>query len=432
MTSVVILLISLMLLFIVLWRIEKDFLSPSILIVISFIAGVVLLINGHNRLEIKTISNETVLLLFLGILAFIAGGVVSKNNKNNKRFYNAFNNPKPINITIKHYILFTIYSAVTAYIQFRHEMNYVGFAGTFTEIVSEFRNDAVAVESTVSKNEWVNINSRIVFALQPLLIFTILYNKIICKKRITRPAILLLCAFIYTASVFVMAGSRGRLFSFFFHILFSAVICYNFSGGTSEKKTLLGNKIMVKVGIFLILIGIPLFYFSGALQGKNYEDKSVFEPAENYFSVGIIHLDHTITSSTYKSEHFGQWSFSGFYSFLNKTGEKYKNYDILPFYGRYGNTVTIFGRWYQDFNVIGVIIMAFLTGFIFSKVYNKMLYANNIRDAFFYSVFFVFLINRIVMACYDDWIREFVSINCIFQIIVLICSIKYISNKFLK
>ena len=428
MFPLVFLLVCLIVLLILLWVVlYEDILSPAVLLHISFIGAILLLLKGAERLGIKSYSYETSFLFLVGIISFTLGGIICAlfGNRNKVRPYSGMRNPQPVVIYDYVYVAFTVFTAIVAYVQFRHEVAHVGFAGAFTEIVSNYRDEAVM--EGVEANPFVSLTSRIVFALQPLIIFLTFYNRIVCNKKSGNLFVLIPCFFVYLLSVFVIAGSRGRIFTILFQVLFALSICYNFKGRIDENNVLAGNKIWFKFALPIILLGIPLFYYVGVIQGKRYSEMSLFEPVENYFSYGLIHLNHTVETGVYEVKDFGGWSFAGFYSALNKIGADYPFYDSIPFYERYGNTLTIFGRWYQDFNIIGVIIMSIIVGYFFFFVYYKMIYARNNTSAIKNSVLYVFFMGTIIMASYDDWVKGLLTINGIFQVIFLYAVLLWIT-----
>lgn len=433
MFPLVFLFICLVVLLIVIWAVlYKDVLSPAILLHLSFIGAILLLIKGAERLEIKSFSYETAFLLLMGIVSFTLGGIMCSLIQNDRRRpYSGLKNPQPLIVNDYLYVAFVSFATIVAYVQFKHEVAYVGFAGTFTEIVSKFRDDAVM--EGVEPNPFVALGSRMIFALQPLLIFLTLYNKIVCKQNFGKLIVLIPCILVYIVCIFIIAGSRGKIFTILFQILFALSICYNLAGFgkgiTTDGKTLAGNKIWFKVALLVFFIGIPTFYYVGVVQGKRYSEMSLFEPVENYFSYGLIHLNHTVETGVYEVKDFGGWSFPGLYSALNKFGADYPFYDSVPFYSRYGNTLTLFGRWYQDFNIIGVAIMSLFVGYFFSFVYYKMIYAKDKESIIRNSTFYIFFMPTILMASYDDWVKSLLAINGFFQIFFLYIVILIIKNS---
>ncbi len=432
------------------WRVFKgDILAPVILIHFSFIGAALLLLSGAERLEIKDFSYETTFILITGIEMFSFGSLLYRIpflKRGTTYLKDTRIAPSQVawdgGVSIMVYILFVLFSALVAYVQFKHEVAYVGYAGAFTEIVSDFRDDSVMLG--VPQNPFVSLGLRIIFVIQPILLFLTFYKKIVCGNQLKYSFLLFLLLIIYAACMFIMAGSRGRIFSILFQIMFVLAICYNLPKSHGNLKQTCskhrgkhgipfsydGSKILVKSGLIVALIGIPAFYWVGVLQGKKYSEMTLFEPVENYFSYGLIHLDYIVRTSVYEPKDFGGWSFAGFYGLLNKLGADYPDYDHLPFYGRYGNTLTLFGRWYNDFGIGGVIIMSFIVGCFFSWIYYKMIYSRNLRTFIRYAIAYVFFMDIIMMASYDDWVKSKLTLNGAFQITLLFICLKYIVKKF--
>lgn len=124
---------------------------------------------------------------------------------------------------------------------------------------------------------------------------------------------------------------------------------------------------------------------------------------------------------------------SGIYSVLNKMNLIFTgSYDFFPFYKNYGNTVTIFGRWFVDFGLTGLVIMSYLSGLFYSYIYYRLKYTPSRKMAVRYSCLYIFLYSAIIMASYDDWVRSVMTLNGIFQIIILMFMENRVYKKYIK
>lgn len=209
------------------------------------------------------------------------------------------------------------------------------------------------------------------------------------------------------------------------------MFCYIICAQVRKNKGKYKNKWKRNLLLSILLI-IPIFYYVGLISGRDYEKFSAFESVENYFAVGLFRINNFINGENIPSEHWGQWSFSGLYSLMNKLGGKYGDYDFFPFYGIYGNTSTLYGRWYIDFGIIGVCILSLWNGFLYSFFYYKMKYAKNGKEAFVFSSIYVHMMGTILMAGYDDWTRGFYTLNGIFQFLLVVLVSKWLYKKHLK
>lgn len=425
------------------WYLSKyDVLSPSVLICASFIGGTTMYILGSKRLQAPEFTLQTTMYLLTGIVVFMFGCETCKLFVKTTRKYSdikqyvAFSGDvaKPINLPQYVYVVFLILVGITTALQIYHVKRMVG--GSIISALSIYREESLLEGRT--GNSLVNLLSRIVYGVQPVLLFVICYNKYIAKKKSKHPILLGIGMVLYMASLYLISGSRGKIFSVFFQLLFAATLTLNYGGNiqrssvrTNKKR---GNRFWLKAVILIAAIGIPLFYYGGVIGGRNYSQISAFQSVENYFSYGLIRINLIISKlNSVSSENWGQWSFPGVYSLLNKMQlVSTKSFDFFPFYKNYGNTVTIFGRWYVDFGLAGMVVMSYISGIFYSYFYCRLKYTSSKKMATHYSCLYIFLYSAIIMASYDDWVRSVITLNGIFQIAVLVILEKIIYKRYIK
>ncbi|MBU5477621.1 oligosaccharide repeat unit polymerase [Eubacterium sp. MSJ-13] len=425
------------------WNLSKhDILSPNVLICASFIGGSTMYILGSSRLQVQDFTFTTTVYLIIGLVLFIVGCefckliVKSTRKYSDSRQYMAFNDNdiNPIKLPTYFYFVFALLVIFTAVLQTYYIKKMVG--GSIISALSIYRSETL-VEGN-NGNTLVKLLSRIIYGIQPVLLFVICYNKCIAKKKFRYPLFICVAAILYMALLYLIDGSRGKIFSVFFQYLFAFTLSLNYGGSISKRyvssSKRRGNRFWIKAVILIAAVGAPLFYYGGVIGGRNYSQISAFQSVENYFSYGLIRINLIISKvNNVASENWGQWSFSGIYSLLNKMHlVSGVSYDYFPFYKNYGNTITIFGRWYVDFGVCGIIVMAFITGIFYSYFYYRLKYTPSRKTAAYYSCLYVFLYSAVIMASYDDWFRSVITLNGIFQIVILRLIIKWIYKKYIR
>lgn len=439
MIEVVVLYVSLYLLLIVAWGVfERDVLSPSLLVCASFIIGVTFYLLGEKRMTAPELKFSTVMLILGGVITFMVFEKLSRGLVRSVFHFPGslkYKGLKNIDGLIKFneykylfWIMLTM--VIVAIVQLQHMTEYVG-SGNFTTIFSTYRTDSL--NDNVLASGFVNLVSRIVYGVIPVYLFMLFYKRVVCKIKFKHPIVLGISGIVYMGLLFIVSGARGRLFIFIFQLLASITICLNFSEDNNSYKVTpkKGNKFWIRTVLVIAIIGIPLFYYGGVVGGKKYSEITAFQSVCNYFSYGFIRFNIIVRDGFAESTHFGQWSFSGVYSLLNKVGGNYGDYDFFPFYGMYGNTATIFGRWYVDFGTIGVFTMSAITSILYSSIYYVLKFTTNPKRAVIYSVIYVFLISNIIMASYDDWVRNITAINTMFQLFVLIIVTSMVYKKYI-
>lgn len=138
----------------------------------------------------------------------------------------------------------------------------------------------------------MSLLSRVIYGIQPVLLFSMFYNKYIAKRKFRHPVLGGVAMVIYMMALYLISGSRGKVFAVFFQVLFAVTLTLNYGGNifrdhfrSGEKK---GNKFWIKAVVIIAVIGIPLFYYGGVIGGRNYSQISAFQSVENYFSYGLI------------------------------------------------------------------------------------------------------------------------------------------------
>ena len=428
--------ISLFILFGFAWlQSKRDVMSPSVLLCVSFVLGTTLYLLGSKRTTIDELTFPTVMLILSSILLFIVVEGITRffikgtHHYSDKQTYSAFQVPENFKLELKnsYLVILIILMLITAFIQVAVIRDYSG-SGSLASMMSVYRTDSLMADAP--KNVFVDIFSRVVYGITPLFLFSLFYKKYVCNEKFKNIVLLAICAILYVVSIFLISGARGRVFSFLFQAIASIILCMKFGNKRiGRERTYKGGRNWLKTVVLVAIIGVPLFYYGGVFAGKDYTQVTPFQSVSNYFSYGLIRLNLIVKEGFTASENFGQWSFPGIYSLLEKFGMEYKNYDIFPFYGMFGNTVTIFGRWYVDFGVIGVYVMTAVVSLLYSTIFYKLKFSKSSRIAFMYSLIYIFLIGNILMASYDDWVRNLTAINTIVQIVVLIISGRYVYGK---
>lgn len=401
---------------------RKDVLSPGVMINLSFIGALFLFVLSMDRFGIKNLSAETIFLLISATAAFMFGNALGKLKKHKTIAYSGLKDEViKTRFSLFFFAILTIFALIVAIIQIRYMRSVMGNV-YFASLMHDFRSESLMNE--LPQHTVVVIGSRIVYALQPILIFFFVYQTYICKKKVGNKYYIIILTILYTISIYIMSGSRGRIFQIIFQYLFSYLVCYKTQIVLSGKKVL-KQQSWKKLVLLSILVIIPIFYYVGIASGKNYDEISAFESVSNYFTYGLFRIDNFLKGEQILSEHFGQWSFPGIYSLFNKLGGNYDNYDFFPFYENLGNTSTVYGRWYVDFGYMGVYVLALWNGFLYSLFYNRMKFAKTRKNAFIASIVYVFMMGNILMASYDDWTRSLYTINGFLQLLLTI----FVSKK---
>ena len=181
-----------------------------------------------------------------------------------------------------------------------------------------------------------------------------------------------------------------------------------------EKKRRLWGFIFRLIPVVIILASF--FTYAGTLVGRAETQKSGLQNLAEYVCGGLysfnLHIDEEASTKM-----FGQASFTYIYAIPQNIGLIPRNDDIMITgeFDMYGNTVTIFGRWYKDFGTVGVFVMTCLVSLFFSKLfYTRIIYSvNKLREHHLARIFYCQFMTGLIWAGYDDRIASLMTMQTI-------------------
>ena len=239
------------------------------------------------------------------------------------------------------------------------------------------------------------------------------------KCRLHNYGILVIYVILSLFDFYIFSGGRQGIIE----LVIFGILSFNIHRRNLEKKTNY-KRIMKYAGLAILIV--PLFYYSSQLVGRNFERIRDFSPLEyitRYLGGGLVALD-TIVKKATMTQHWGQSSFANIYAKLVSMGVLSDSIENMSFHDffQYGNTVTIFGRWYEDWGIWGVIIMSALVGYFYNALYMMMkkVIRKNQAVPSLYVVLYSKLILGMFWAGYDDRVCQMLSFSYILIIIITI------------
>ena len=172
-------------------------------------------------------------------------------------------------------------------------------------------------------------------------------------------------------------GGRGAYINYFLAIILAYFII-ELQNGQNPMKIAMRY---IKIGFFVVIVGLPLFYFSSALVGRkaggNMVDYLTF-----YFGAGIPSMQQLIDDGVSISNGFGTHTFYGVHVFLYKLNLQSELTGFAGYWvslnGFRSNIYTAWYRYYADFGMLGVIIFPALSGWIYTKLYHFVVEKKNL------------------------------------------------------
>jgi hypothetical protein len=188
-------------------------------------------------------------------------------------------------------------------------------------------------------------------------------------------------------------------------------------------------------GFIIFLLFLVSFYFLGYLTNKS-TDKDMFDYISAYTGGSIPALNDYLNDFDYNPRNFGSETLTGVDILLDYFGiqgfDTNKNLAFVSF-GEAGintNVYTCYKRLLSDFGYVGMFIVRFLMGILYTYVYMRIKYGKykagkNLMIVLYASFFF-----PIVMQSIDEvFIRSILSISAILQILTFYVLFKVVQNN---
>lgn len=255
---------------------------------------------------------------------------------------------------------------------------------------------------------------KINFVIMDLFGYIMVYNLTVCNVPVRQVLSYIIDAVLYAMFTALFIGARQTSIELILFLMM-IYVSLNMKPGGRQKI----YRFIIKIIPVMLLI-MTLFTAAGSLIGRAKTEKSALRNVAEYFCGGLYFFNKHLDDPS--SEQFGQSSFSFLYlipqnmGLMKKTETKVEGeFDI------YGNTVTVFGRWYKDFGAAGVFVMTAIVSLIYSLAfYYRLLYSNNIRTEHHFSrIYYCQFMTGLIWAGYDDRIASLLTFqNVIFIILI--------------
>lgn len=238
--------------------------------------------------------------------------------------------------------------------------------------------------------------------------YILVYNKVIYGTPIHKQKTCLIVALLFVLMTLEQAAREGAIeYIFYLFLLYPFLI-------RREGKKIEISKTAVKV-ILLFFVFAYTFVFLASRVGRG----TITTAPMVYFAVyvcgGLDLFNGSVIDKPFSTSLFGQATFSGLYATLIDKFHLFSGNNLsYHYFGDYGNnTVMIYGRWYEDFGAVGVMVMTAIVAVFFSWLYEK---AKKRSAPSLAHVMYVKLLLVLVLASYDDHFTFLLSVNTMFYL----------------
>lgn len=413
----ILLIIYLLMLLLTLLVERKKICTPSVIMMASFTFMISLAVISNDYLGIE-LKEKTAFIMTIAAIFFIATELFVENlviKKTKPSDINDFHdNPIVITKSIQTLtLLFNIFCLL-----FSIYVIFGSTSGSFAERMYAYKT-IIITGGTVEYLFIVNQLYKIALGLMYILGYILIYNYTIHNIKITDNRRTLTSVILFSAFAAISQGARQPLIEYF---VFLCLVYLLLKEKENDKKSVF--RFIVKTIPFLIITGLA-FYYSMTLVGRAFhEGKSVIHYIAEYFSGGLYKFNQDIDYPAI-STYFGKQSLKEFYASFVKLGVLSDGFaNFQPEFDKYGNTVTMYGRWYEDWGIAGVLIMCILSSFFFTILYLKAVrFKNYIKH--WNIVLYAFLVIALVWAGYDDRIKAVITLTTFYKLLSLYFFIGY-------
>ena len=401
-----------------------DIVSPSVIFFSSFFSMLSLAYYYKDKLGFNVEYRTFYVLTIAGLIFLLTESLIKRIKENNTRKIincDCFDNENIVlikEVILKLSIIFLLFSIIVSiiviYVNTKNIVN-VEWNMRMTEYRELLLSGRVQYYFFIS--QLYKINTAIAYIYTYIFTYNLVVDRNFWRKQ--GLIIAFVIGYIILASLY-LGGRQPTV-----ELILSTMVMYIILLGDNRFKVL---KFVMKCVPILFLLGI-LFYFSADLIGRADPDRDILEYLATYFCGGLYSFNLHIDNPAY-TEVWGQSSFSEIYKYLIKfkfldasiEDMSYHSFEI------YGNTVTIFGRWYEDFGSLGVYIMTAIVAASFSWLYYFKV-KNTAKGNRLADILYAKLVMALILAGYDDRVRDLISVHSFF-ICLLICIIYYGYNKY--
>ena len=360
-----ILLICLIAIFLISYFYTRRIMSPACIISGVYIISVYLAILNIKMWSIE-ISAQTVELIIIGVLSFVIPSIIitilysyiNKRRSISKQEDFSKHKMKEIkvdnillNIMIIFQIITTILYAYYCYKSIGTGLNISNFASKMVEYRNlKMIDDDSLITIPFFLKQMLKISKAIIYCYT----FVIINNIIVYKRKKEKNrfplkwSIMMLLLFVQTvfsASRFDLAIIASFILTVFYLLFFN-------------DKTKVNFKIAIKTLLIIVVIGF-LFSFTKELFGR-YSEKTTMQYISSYFGGPIELLDLYVKNPPPKSNIWGKETFFSINnSLINDPSQKYTiHLEFRQSNGIWiGNVYTALRMYFQDFGILGVIIL---------------------------------------------------------------------------
>lgn len=371
--------------------------SPSVVSTAVFLASALLLSLAPQTLH-KDLSEYTLFTIVIAILAFIMGEIAARLSFESTKSPQHTHWLKPINISGRLFlaiIAFSFFTLSWSYQSIKEMATAVGYREGENLLIQYGR--LAILQNDMRPDMLLTILGFLLRAISYILTYVYLYNKILTRRKTKIRTLLLLPSLIYLIQ-YMLWGSRGGVIEYISFYIF----VYAFFKSRVAKNNRIFNIEVLSLAFKGITLFVLIFVAAGSLKG--WAESNPLEVVATYGGGSLSALDIFLNSPKINTSSFGQETFLGVYSLLERIGiSSVSSSRILEFttigQSEITNIYTSIRRYVSDYGFFGMIYIQFILGYLFSAGF---LHLQRSKRFGYFLLFYSMLFMAIIYQALDE------------------------------
>lgn len=435
-----VLLIVIIVIFILSYLFTKDIFSPPCMICESYALAVVCAILNIKKWGID-LGGKTIFIILFGILLFVIPYIffsLVTVRRNKKEIKDSNDNIQRNCVDEFKYVNFSKeICLILVFIQILFVISYLYFFSksvggisitNFSDQMSEYRKE-ISFDNSLEIPTIIKQLHKFFKGFIYLFTYIILHNMIVAKTKKEKRKVPLL--FIISLLLFliqsILSSGRAELVIYFIFALISYYLLFIHYFGLKAFNI----KRLLKI-VCIVLVALFAFSSIRTIFGRNNNDGLV-DHVSRYFGGSIELLDLYLKDPIPKSNIIGKETFYNINQMLAKfgIGESYtvhlefRQHNGIPL----GNVYTAFRRMYQDFGLIGLIVLQLVFSIVTFLYYRRVRKEKDLSQIKIGIVFFGVLAHSLLLNSFSEFFySSIISTNYILIFIYMII-IKFLLTK---
>lgn len=411
----------------------RDILSPSVVMVLMFIIGTVFALPNIGTWGIEYNSSAGIITLS-GIFVFMCAESLVSISVTHR-----LSSKEPRIDVFKPYILdnrkliflllFNITIVFWYYLQIRRLVGATDISGLFLAyrrlgISDRGGNEVELVSGPITQFLKIVEGSGYVSGY-------FFINNLLSKYKKRGTSFLLISLILLSILPGVFSAGRSKMLRLASSFLIEYYILWHQKNGWDKN---LSWK-MIRIGLGGLLIGIPTFYYSLSLLGRN-TTKALFEYTSTYISSGILlfssYLDNPISKGVWGEESLPNllklFDFLG----IGQSSTSY-NLEFRQLGTGLSNIYSFFRRPYHDFGLLGMYVFVAMIAILFAVIYyGKIKYKPKSFRTSCWILLYGYLFYWIVIAPIDQYSTGYVSVGTVLNMLVIFLLYIFLSEELIR